>query len=87
MILFPEVQLTEFFPQFEKQDVRKYRLQIDSLKVSMLSHINGIITEYSYAGIDVEFKGNEETGYSLKIKNEKDYWFRNIDWENICLEE
>lgn len=37
----------------------------------MLSHINGIITEYSYAGIDVEFKGNEETGYSLKIKNEK----------------
>ncbi len=53
----------------------------------MLSHINGIITEYSYAGIDVEFKGNEETGYSLKIKNEKDYWFRNIDWENICLEE
>lgn len=33
MILFPEVQLTEFFPQFEKQDVRKYRLQIDSPQV------------------------------------------------------
>ena len=33
LILFPEVQLTEFFPQYEKKDVRQYRLQIDSDEV------------------------------------------------------
>ena len=26
LILFPEVQLTEFFPQYQGQDVRRYRL-------------------------------------------------------------
>lgn len=36
IILFPEVQLTEFFPQYEKQDVCKYRLQIDSDEVKAL---------------------------------------------------
>lgn len=33
LILFPEVQLTEFFPQYEKKDVSQYRLQIDSDEV------------------------------------------------------
>lgn len=30
LVLFPEVQLTEFFPQYPKQDVSKYALEIDS---------------------------------------------------------
>ncbi len=30
LVLFPEVQLTEFFPQYPQQDVRKYALTIDS---------------------------------------------------------
>lgn len=34
LILFPEVQLTEFFPQYEKLDVRKYLLGIDSPEVA-----------------------------------------------------
>lgn len=33
LILFPEVQLTEFFPQYEGQDVTKYRLKMDSEEV------------------------------------------------------
>ena len=36
MILFPEVQLTEFFPQYEKQDVRSYLLAIDSPQVKKI---------------------------------------------------
>lgn len=36
MILFPEVQLTEFFPQYEGQDVRKYRLKIDAKEVKAI---------------------------------------------------
>lgn len=30
LVLFPEVQLTEFFPQYPGQDVKKYRLTLDS---------------------------------------------------------
>lgn len=33
LILFPEVQLTEFFPQYKGQDVIQYRLQLDSKEV------------------------------------------------------
>lgn len=30
LVLFPEVQLTEFFPQYPKQDVKKYEISLDS---------------------------------------------------------
>mgnify|MGYP002523711461 FL=1 len=30
LILFPEVQLTEFFPQYPGQDVTKYRVELDA---------------------------------------------------------
>ncbi len=30
LILFPEVQLTEFFPQYPGQDVKQYRVELDS---------------------------------------------------------
>lgn len=36
LILFPEVQLTEFFPQYPGQDVRKYRIELDSEIVKKL---------------------------------------------------
>ena len=40
LILFPEVQLTEFFPQYEKKDVRQYRLQIDSDEVKAFQTVH-----------------------------------------------
>lgn len=40
LILFPEVQLTEFFPQYEKRDVVKYRLKIDSEEVRKLQDVS-----------------------------------------------
>ena len=33
LILFPEVQLTEFFPQYPKRDVREYLVELDSTVV------------------------------------------------------
>lgn len=33
LILFPEVQLSEFFPQYEERDVSQYRLDILSEEV------------------------------------------------------
>ena len=35
LILFPEVQLTEFFPQYENKDASGYRLSIDSKEVKL----------------------------------------------------
>jgi len=39
IILFPEVQLTEFFPQYEKKDVSEYRLQIDAEEIQSLQAV------------------------------------------------
>ena len=36
LILFSEVQLTEFFPQYKGKDVSQYRLKLDSKEVKML---------------------------------------------------
>ena len=47
LILFPEVQLTEFFPQHEGRDVSEYRLSISSKEVKAfqkVSYENKIIT-------------------------------------------
>ena len=47
MILFPEVQLTEFFPQYKGKDVEKYLIKIDSKEVRQLqeaSRKNSIIS-------------------------------------------
>lgn len=35
LVLFPEVQLTEFFPQYPGQDVRKYQIPLDSDIIKM----------------------------------------------------
>lgn len=39
LILFPEVQLTEFFPQYEKKDVSAYCLKIDSKEVYQFQNV------------------------------------------------
>lgn len=47
LILFPEVQLSEFFPQYEERDVSQYRLDILSEEVKAFqkeSKENKIIT-------------------------------------------
>lgn len=38
LILFPEVQLTEFFPQYEGRDASEYRLIIDSEEIQRLQN-------------------------------------------------
>lgn len=38
LILFPEVQLTEFFPQYEGRDASEYRLTIDSEEIKKLQN-------------------------------------------------
>lgn len=40
LILFPEVQLTEFFPQYKGNDVTKYRLKINSKEVKKIQDIS-----------------------------------------------
>lgn len=39
LILFPEVQLTEFFPQYENRDVSEYRLNIESEEVIKMRNV------------------------------------------------
>lgn len=34
LILFPEIQLTPFFPQYENQDVSGMRMQLDSTYIT-----------------------------------------------------
>lgn len=46
LVLFPEVQLTEFFPQYPKQDVKRYETTIDSAIVKSFCDAcreNGVI--------------------------------------------
>ena len=46
LILFPEVQLTEFFPQYPGQDVTQYRISLDSEVVTAFCRAaqeNGIL--------------------------------------------
>ena len=46
LILFPEVQLTEFFPQYPGQDVTQYRIPLDSEVVAAFCRVareNGIL--------------------------------------------
>lgn len=39
LILFPEVQLTEFFPQYPGQDVTQYRIPLDSEVVAAFCRV------------------------------------------------
>lgn len=57
LILFPEVQLTEFFPQYEGQDVTKYRLKIDSKEVKAFQNVSRECSIISVPNIYLEENG------------------------------
>ena len=57
LILFPEVQLTEFFPQYEGQDVTKYRLKMDSEEVKKFQAVSRECSIISVPNIYLEENG------------------------------
>lgn len=57
LILFPEVQLTEFFPQYEGQNVTEYRLTIDSKEVKKLQEASREYGVISVPNIYLEENG------------------------------
>ena len=57
LILFPEVQLTEFFPQYEGQDVTKYRLKMDSEEVKKFQIVSRECSIISVPNIYLEENG------------------------------
>lgn len=57
LILFPEVQLTEFFPQYRGKDATKYRLKIDSEEVKKLQAASRECSIISIPNIYLEEKG------------------------------
>ena len=57
LILFPEVQLTEFFPQYRGKDATKYCLKIDSEEVKKLQAASREYSIISIPNIYLEEKG------------------------------
>lgn len=58
LILFPEVQLTEFFPQYEGQDAAKYRLDINSEEVKAFQQVSRECSIISVPNIYLEENGH-----------------------------
>ena len=58
LILFPEVQLTEFFPQYEGMDATKYQLNMDSKEVKRLQEASREYSIISVPNIYMEENGN-----------------------------
>lgn len=57
LILFPKVQLTEFFPQYKGKDVSQYRLKFDSKEVKMLQSASERYSIISVPNIYLEEEG------------------------------
>lgn len=57
LILFPEVQLTEFFPQYKGHDVTQYLLQLDSKEVKMFQFASKKYSIISVPNIYLEEEG------------------------------
>ncbi len=57
LILFPEVQLTEFFPQYEGKDVAEYRLNINSREVKQFQKASREYSIISVPNIYMEENG------------------------------
>ena len=68
LILFPEVQLTEFFPQYKGKDVSQYRLKFDSKEVKMLQSASERYSIISVPNIYLE----EEKNYDASLLIGKD---------------
>lgn len=60
LILFPEVQLTEFFPQYGGQDVRRYRLGLESPEVQAF-HNSAAIAMCNRVGCEGEMAFSGES--------------------------
>lgn len=57
LILFPEVQFTEFFPQYKGHDVTQYLLQLDSKEVKMFQFASKKYSIISVPNIYLEEEG------------------------------
>lgn len=57
LILFPEVQLTEFFPQYKEQNVTHYRLHLDSKEVKKFQSASKKYSIISVPNIYLEEEG------------------------------
>ena len=68
LILFPEVQLTEFFPQYKGKDVSQYRLKLDSKEVKLLQSASKRYSIISVPNIYLE----EEKNYDASLLIGKD---------------
>ena len=68
LILFPEVQLTELFPQYKEKDVSQYRLKLDSKEVKMLQSASKRYNIISVPNIYLE----EEKNYDASLLIRKD---------------
>ncbi len=69
LVLFPEVQLTEFFPQYEGKDAVKYRLTIDSEEVQKFQAVSRECSIFSVPNIYLEEDGKAYDA-SLLIGND-----------------
>ena len=68
LILFPKVQLTEFFPEYKGKDVSQYRLKLDSKEVKMLQSASKRYNIISVPNIYLE----EEKNYDASLLIRKD---------------
>ena len=68
LILFPKVQLTEFFPQYKGKDVSPYRLKLDSQEVKLLQSASKRYSIISVPNIYLE----EEKNYDASLLIGKD---------------
>ena len=68
LILFPKVQLTEFFPQYKGKDVSQYRLKLDSKEVKLLQSASKRYSIISVPNIYLE----EEKNYDASLLIGKD---------------
>jgi len=69
LILFPEVQLTEFFPQYKEQDVTQYLLQLDSKEVKMFQSASKRYNIISVPNIYLEEEGKPYDASLMIDKN------------------
>ena len=69
LILFPEVQLTEFFPQYKEQDVTHYRLHLDSKEVKKFQSAS---KKYSIISVPNIYLEEEGKPYDASLMVDKD---------------
>lgn len=64
LVLFPEVQLTEFFPQYPGKDVRGYEITIDS---EIIKKICGVCRENHIMAVPNIYLSEDDRNYDASI--------------------